>query len=49
VVTLRLPEKLREVNRAMEQSAWGRIGQSSIRPCDYKAIREAEQRKQEGK
>ena len=43
VVTLRVPpERLREVNRAIEESAWGAYRTEFYPTYDYKAIAEAE-------
>jgi hypothetical protein len=49
VVTLRFPaEKLREVNLAIEQSAWGAFRTEFYPTYDFRAVAEAE-RKQPGK
>jgi hypothetical protein len=46
VVTLRVPaEKLREVNRVLEQTAWGSYRTDFYPTYDYKAIGEAEHKK----
>ena len=46
VVTLRFPaEKLREVNLALEQSAWGAFRTDFYPTYDYKPIAEAERKK----
>ena len=46
VVTLRVPaERLREVNRAIEQSAWGGYRTEFYPTYDYKPIAEAERQK----
>ncbi len=46
VVTLRVPaEKLREVNRVIEQTAWGSYRTEFYPTYDYKAIGEAEHKK----
>jgi hypothetical protein len=46
VVTLRVPaSRLREVNRAIEQSAWGGYRTEFFPTYDYKAIAEEERRK----
>ncbi|MBV8521847.1 MAG: hypothetical protein JOY71_06940 [Acetobacteraceae bacterium] len=46
VVTLRVPaEKLREVNRVLEQTAWGAYRTEFYPTYDYKAIAEAERAK----
>jgi hypothetical protein len=46
VVTLRVPaERLREVNRAIEQSAWGGYRTEFYPTYDYKPIAEAERGK----
>jgi hypothetical protein len=46
VVTLRFPpEKLREVNLAIEQSAWGAFRTDFYPTYDYKAVAEAERKK----
>ncbi|HZX42144.1 MAG TPA: hypothetical protein VFE93_09920 [Myxococcaceae bacterium] len=46
VVTLRFPaEKLREVNLALEQSAWGAFRTEFYPTYDYKPIAEAERKK----
>jgi len=43
VVTLRVPpERLREVNRVIEESAWGAYRTEFYPTYDYKAIAEAE-------
>jgi hypothetical protein len=45
VVTLRLPpEKLREVNLAVEKGAWGAFRTDFYPTYDYKSIREAERK-----
>jgi hypothetical protein len=45
VVTLRVPaERLREVNRAIEQSAWGGYRTEFYPTYDYKPIAEAERK-----
>ena len=45
VVTLRLPpEKLREVNVAIEKGAWGAFRTEFYPTYDYKSIREAERK-----
>jgi hypothetical protein len=42
VVTLRLPaSRLREVNRILENTAWGSYRTEFYPTCDYKAIRTA--------
>ena len=47
VVTLRLPpEKLREVNLAIEKGAWGAFRTEFYPTYDYKPIREAERKSQ---
>ena len=46
VVTLRVPAtRLREVNRAIEQSAWGAYRTEFYPTYDYKAVAEEERRK----
>ena len=46
VVTLRLPaERLRDVNLALEQSAWGAFRTDFYPTYDYKQIAEAERKK----
>ncbi len=46
VVTLRVPaSRLREVNRAIEQSAWGGYRTEFYPTYDYKAVAEEERRK----
>ena len=46
VVTLRFPpERLREVNLALEQSAWGAFRTEFYPTYDYRPISEAERRK----
>ena len=46
VVTLRFPaERLREVNLALEQSAWGAFRTDFYPTYDYKQIAETERRK----
>jgi hypothetical protein len=46
VVTLRFPaERLREVNLALEQSAWGAFRTDFYPTYDYKPIAEAERKK----
>jgi len=46
VVTLRFPaERLREVNLALEQSAWGAFRTDVYPTYDYKPIAEAERKK----
>ena len=46
VVTLKVPaSRLREVNRAIEQSAWGGYRTEFFPTYDYKAIAEEERRK----
>ena len=48
VVTLKLPaSRLREVNRAIEQSAWGGYRTEFYPTYDYKAVAEEERRKNE--
>jgi hypothetical protein len=45
VVTLRVPaEKLREVNRALEETAWGGYRTEFYPTYDYKALAEAERK-----
>jgi hypothetical protein len=47
VVTLRVPaERLREVNRAIEQTAWGGFRTEFYPTYDYKPIAEAERKPQ---
>jgi uncharacterized protein with GYD domain len=49
VVTLRLPpEKLREVNRMVEEKAWGAYRTEFYPTYDYKAVAEADRKKREG-
>lgn len=46
VVTLRVPaERLREVNRIIEQTAWGPYRTEFYPTYDYKSVAEAERRK----
>jgi len=46
VVTLRFPaERLRDVNLALEQSAWGAFRTDFYPTYDYKPIAEAERKK----
>ncbi len=46
VVTIRLPpDKLREVNRMIEQKAWGAYRTEFYPTYDFKAVAEAERRK----
>jgi uncharacterized protein with GYD domain len=46
VVTIRLPpEKLREVNRMIEEKAWGAYRTDFYPTYDYKAVAEAERKK----
>jgi hypothetical protein len=46
VVTLRFPpEKLREVNLALEQSAWGAFHTDFYPTYDYRQIAESERKK----
>ena len=46
VVTLRVPaSRLREVNRSIEQSAWGAFRTDFYPTYDYKPIAEAERKK----
>jgi len=46
VVTLRVPaERLREVNLAIEQSAWGAFRTEFYATYDYRAAWEAERKK----
>ena len=46
VVTIRLPpEKLREVNRMVEEKAWGAYRTDFYPTYDYKAVGEAEHKK----
>jgi len=48
VVTLKVPaSRLREVNRAIEQSAWGGYRTEFYPTYDYKAVAEEERRKNE--
>jgi hypothetical protein len=48
VVTLRLPpEKLREVNRMVEEKAWGAYRTEFYPTYDYKAVAEADRKKRE--
>ncbi len=48
VVTIRLPpEKLREVNRMVEEKAWGAYRTEFYPTYDYKAVAEADRRKRE--
>lgn len=48
VVTLKVPAaRLREVNRAIEQSAWGGYRTEFYPTYDYKAVAEEERRKNE--
>ncbi len=50
VVTLRVPpDKLREVNRAVEQSAWGAFRTEFYATYDYKPVWEEEVKKKPGK
>jgi len=50
VVTLRVPaERLREVNRALEESAWGGYATSFYPTYDYKAVGEAKHEEALGK
>jgi hypothetical protein len=45
VVTLRIPaERLREVNRALEETAWGGYRTEFYPTYDYKAVAEQQQR-----
>ena len=45
VVTLRVPAARREVNRAVEQSAWGAYRTEFYPTYDYKAVAEKERRR----
>ncbi|HTO99096.1 MAG TPA: hypothetical protein VMK66_18725 [Myxococcales bacterium] len=48
VVTIRLPpEKLREVNRMVEEKAWGAYRTDFYPTYDYKAVAEADRKKRE--
>jgi hypothetical protein len=50
VVTIRLPpERLREVNRLIEEKAWGAYRTDFYPTYDYKAVAEQERKKREGK
>ena len=47
VVTLRVPaDRLREVNRAIEQSAWGAYRTDFYPTCDYKSVAQEQRRNQ---
>jgi hypothetical protein len=43
------PEKLREVNRMVEEKAWGAYRTDFYPTYDYKAIAEADRKKREGR
>jgi hypothetical protein len=50
VVTLRVPaERLREVNRALEETAWGAYRTEFYPTYDYKSVWEADQKKRANK
>jgi hypothetical protein len=50
VVTLRLPpEKLREVNRMVEEKAWGAYRTEFYPTYDYKAVAEQDRKKRQAK
>jgi hypothetical protein len=50
VVTIRLPpERLREVNRLIEEKAWGAYRTEFYPTYDYKAVAEQDRKKRQGK